>query len=90
MATIARMSRKRALRATRLVTIELPEFIVQTLEHRVEEANAIPGEPDEHVTLDHLVELHLAETVSIAELALLELSVPGITAAASKWLIEIH
>ena len=88
MSRVARVSEKRDLGARRSITIDLPEFIVQTLEFRVTEANAGSLKPDERVTIDHLVEVELAETVSIAELALLEPRMPGITAAAWKWIGE--
>lgn len=87
MATITRMGRHRNLSARRRVTIELPEFLLCALEHRVEEANAAPS-PDETVTLENLVELQLAEGISIGEVALLERDYPGITAAVSRWFTE--
>ena len=40
--------------------------------------------------LDHLIELELAETISIGEVALLEPEIPGIGAAVSRWLHEIE
>ncbi len=89
MAKIVKMSRSRDFDARRAITIELPEFLIQALECRVAEANASADEPGEQVTLEHLVEYELAETVSIAELALLEGRAPGIAAAAWKWLGEI-
>jgi len=66
----------------------LPEFLLQALEVRVAEAN-IGSEHDDDVTLDHLLELELAERLSIGEVALLEQKVPGIGAAVSMWLLEI-
>lgn len=88
MAKIARISTRSGLNSRRAVTVELPEFLLQALEVRVAEAN-IGSEPDDDVTLDHLLELELAERLSIGEVALLEQKVPGIGAAVSTWLREI-
>lgn len=54
------------------------------------EANAASSASDDDVSLEHLVELELAETLSIGEVALLESKVPGISAAVSRWLPEIE
>jgi hypothetical protein len=88
MAKIARIGTRRALNSRRAITVELPEFLLQALEVRVAEAN-IGAEQDEDVTLDHLLELELAERISIVEIALLEKKVPGIGVAVSAWLREI-
>ncbi len=88
MAKIARIGTRRALNSRRAITVELPEFLLQALEVRVAEAN-IGSEHDDDVTLDHLLELELAERLSIGEVALLEQKVPGIGAAVSMWLREI-
>jgi hypothetical protein len=88
MAKIARIGTRRALNSRRAITVELPEFLLQALEVRVEEAN-VGAEQDEDVTLDHLLELELAERLSIGEVALLEQKVPGIGEAVSLWLREI-
>jgi hypothetical protein len=55
----------------------------------VNEANE-SGAPDsnETVTLENLVELQLAEGISIGEVALLEREYPGITVAVSRWFTE--
>ncbi len=87
MAKIARIGTRRALNSRRAITVELPEFLLQALEVRVAEANI--GSEHDDVTLDHLLELELAERLSIGEVAFLEQKVPGIGAAVSMWLREI-
>jgi hypothetical protein len=80
--------KRRDLTSRRSITLDLPEFLLCALEHRVQEANA-PSELGEPVTIEHVVELELAESVSLAEVALLESKIPGISAAVSEWLAEI-
>jgi hypothetical protein len=80
----------RDLTKRRSVTIDLPEFLLAALEQRVAEANASSSRSGEDVSLEHLVELELAETLSVGEVALLERKVPGISAAVSRWLSEIE
>lgn len=88
MATVRRITAREQLTGRRAVTFELPEFLVRALEARVEDANAEgPGHDD--VTIEDLVELTLAESLSIADVALLESRIPGIGNAVSQWLREI-
>jgi hypothetical protein len=87
MSKVTRISRHRNLFGRRSITVELPEFLICALEHRVAEANAAPPVDDE-VTLEHLVEWQLAEGLSIGEVALLERQFPGITEAVSRWFDE--
>lgn len=89
MATITRISSPRQLTGRRAIALELPEFLVRALEVRVEDANV--GASDvEHVTVEHLVELTLAESISVADVALLESRIPGIGDAVSRWLRDIE
>jgi hypothetical protein len=88
MGKLTRINTRRELSARRRITVELPEFLICALEHRVVEANAAPA-PDEGVTLDHLVEWQLAEGLSIGEVALLERDFPGISAAVTRWFDDI-
>lgn len=89
MAKITNIGKRRSLTSRRAITVELPEFLVQALEARVVTANDT-SEADDQVTLDELLELELAETLTIGEIALLEQTVPGISAAASNWIREIN
>jgi hypothetical protein len=73
----------------RAVELHLPAFLLRALQARVDEAND-GASADERVTLDELVELQLAETLSLAEVARLERSVPGISAEVAAWLTGIE
>lgn len=88
MASITRITGRRALTSRRAIALELPEFLLQALEARVADANA-GGTPDDQVTIEHFVELGLAESISLAEVALLEQRIPGIGNAVAQWLNEI-
>lgn len=69
--------------------LELPRFLIRAFEQQIAEAN--DGAPDEErVTLEHFIEYHLAEQLSIADVAKLEREVPGISAAVWHWLDEIN
>ncbi len=88
MANITRFSRRCDLSARRSITLDLPEFLLRAFEQRIAEAN--DGAPaDERVSIEHIVELQLAEGLSIAEVAILEREMPGIGEAVSRWLEEI-
>ena len=89
MGKLTHINQRRDLSARRSITVDLPEFLICALEHRVAEANAAPP-ADEHVTLEHLVEWQLAEGLSIGEVALLEREFPGISSAVSRWFEEIR
>jgi len=89
MATITKITAPRPLTGKRAITLELPEFLLRALEVQVEEANA-DGSADDHVTVEHLVEFTLAEGLSVADVALLENRIPGISDAVSRWVREIE
>lgn len=76
------------LLAKRTITVEMPEFLLRALECRAEEANAGAAE-EERVQLEHLIEIQLAEGLTLADIAYLEREVPGIGEAVSKWLADI-
>jgi len=76
------------LSSRRSISVELPEFLVRALEHRVAETND-EASSEEIVTLDHLIEIELAGCLSLAEVAHLERSIPGIGHAVSQWLNDI-
>ena len=70
------------------LTIELPRFLIRAFEQQVAEANE-DATDEESVTIEHFIELHLAEQLSIADVANLEREVPGISQAVWKWLSDI-
>ena len=80
---------KRDLTAREPVTIELPGFLIRAFEQQVAEANVDSTEED-HVTLEHFIEIHLAEQLSIADVANLEREIPGISRAVWQWLSDIN
>jgi hypothetical protein len=71
------------------LTIELPRFLIRAFEQRLSEAN-VGATAEDRVTIEHFIELHLAEQLSIAEVANLEREVPGISQAVWQWLSEIN
>jgi hypothetical protein len=73
------------LRDPEKLEVELPAFLVRALEHRVREANNGADE-SEKVSLDQVIEIQLAESVSLAEIAFLEQELHGVSAAVSRWL----
>jgi hypothetical protein len=76
------------LLARRTITVDVPEFLVRALECRLAEVNDGASE-EESVELEHLIEIQLAEGLTLADIAHLERQVPGIGNAVSKWLAEI-
>lgn len=89
MAKISRFAPPTDLLSRRAITVEVPEFLLRAFECRLAEANAGASE-EERVELEHLVEMQLAEALTLADLAHLEREVPGIGAAVSRWLAEIE
>jgi hypothetical protein len=75
------------LRDHETLEVELPAFLLRALEYRVRKINA-EALKSEQVSLNHLIEIQLAESVSIAEIAYLEQDLPGVGAAVSRWLAE--
>ncbi len=73
----------------RAFTIDLPQFLIRAFEQQVAEANA-DATDEERVRLEHFIELHLAEQLSIADVANLEREVPGISHAVGQWLSDIN
>jgi hypothetical protein len=71
------------------LTIELPRFLIRAFEQQVSEAN-VDATDEDRITLEHFIELHLAEQLSIADIANLEREVPGISEAVWRWLSEIN
>jgi hypothetical protein len=80
---------KSDLTARQALTIELPTFLIRAFEQQVSEAN-VDATEDDRVTLEHFIELHLAEQLSIADVANLEREVPGISQAVWQWLSDIN
>jgi hypothetical protein len=77
----------KALSRRRTIPIELPEFAIRALEHRVEMTNAGADE-EEMVSFNDVVEWYLLSPLSVKEMPHLEDAVPGFTAALVRWMIE--
>ena len=77
----------KALSRRRTIPIELPEFAIRALEHRVEMTN-VDADEAEMVTFNDVVEWYLLSPLSVKEMPHLEDAVPGFTAALVRWMIE--
>src|SRR5947199_6415716 len=77
----------KALSRRRTIPIELPEFAIRALEHRVEMTNA-GADDEEMVSFNDVVEWYLLSPLSVKEMPHLEDAVPGFTAALVRWMIE--
>ena len=77
----------KSLNRRRRVVVELPEFAVRALHHRVDEANGDDTDGEE-VTFNDVVEWLLITEVTVKRLPVLEQSIPGFTAAMFTWLME--
>jgi hypothetical protein len=89
MAKISALRPSADLSSRRAITVEVPEFLLRAFECRLAEANVGASEA-ERVGLEDLIEMQLAEGLTVADLAYLESEVPGIGAAVSRWLAEIE
>lgn len=89
MAKISKFKGRDNLLRRETIEIELPRFLVRVFESEVAKANA-DASGDERVTLNDYIELHLAEFLSIADVANLEREIPGIGGAVWNWLEEIR
>jgi hypothetical protein len=70
-----------------VIELELPSFLIRIFEKEIAKAN-IGAPPDEELTLNHYLEYHLAEFVSLSDVAEMERELPGIAKAVWNWLEE--
>ena len=70
------------------VTIELPEFAIRALRHRVELANAETADEQDLVDFNDVVEWYVISPLTIKELPHIEAAVPGFTGAVATWLFN--
>jgi hypothetical protein len=77
----------KALNRRRTIPIELPEFAIRALEHRVEMTN-VGADEEEMVSFNDVVEWYLLSPLSVKEIPHFEVAVPGFTAALMRWMIE--
>jgi hypothetical protein len=76
-----------SLNRRRVVSVELPEFIIRAIHQRVEEANG-DGEPEGSVDFNDVVEWLLVTEVTLKRMPSLEVAIPGFTAAMASWLLK--
>jgi hypothetical protein len=89
MGKVTRFRGKGDLTARQPLTIELSRFLIRAFEQQFWEAN-IDATEEDRVTLEHFIEVHLAEQLSIVDVAHLEREVPGISQAVWQWLSDIN
>jgi hypothetical protein len=77
----------KALTRRLTIPIELPEFAIRALEHRVEMTNA-GAHDEEMVSFNDVVEWYLFSPLSVKEIPHLEFAVPGFTAALMRWMMD--
>ena len=87
MANMRRFPDRDDLFRRQTIELELPRFLVRIFEKEIEKAND-GASADERLTLNHYLEYHLAEFVSLSDVADLEREVPGIGKAVWNWLEE--
>ncbi len=72
----------------RRIEVELPEFLIRSLLHRVAETNAA-AEREEYIKLNDVIEWYLASPITIADVPRLEAAIPGFSDALSAWLNSV-
>lgn len=72
-----------SLNSRRSFQMELPEFLILALEQQAEDARASAQAP---VDLRAIIEWHLAEVLSLQDVARMERRIPGFAAAVRTWL----
>jgi hypothetical protein len=73
------------LTGRRKIEVELPEFLIRSLQARVDESNQEARE-DELVDLDDVIEWYLASPITVADVPRFEAVIPGFADALSAWL----
>jgi hypothetical protein len=73
------------LDARRTIEVDLPEFLIRSLLHRVASAND-GAAPEEQVELNDVVEWYLAAPITVHDIPELEAAIPGFADALSAWL----
>lgn len=74
-----------SLNSRRSIQIELPEFLIRSLQQRVADSNK-DAAPEEQLELDDVIEWYLASPITIADVPRFEASIPGFADALSAWL----
>jgi hypothetical protein len=77
-----------SLNRRRTIEVDLPEFLVRSLQHRVAESNA-GAAPDEQVDINDVIEWYLAAPITVQDVPKLEAVIPGFSDALSAWLTTV-
>lgn len=78
-----------SLNRRRTIEVDLPEFLVRSLQHRVAKSNAGAG-PDEEVDINDVIEWTLAAPITVQDVPKLEAVIPGFSDALSAWLTTVN
>jgi hypothetical protein len=73
------------LTGRRKIEVELPEFLIRSLQQRIAESNR-EARQDELVDLDDVIEWYLAGPITVADVTRFEAVIPGFADALSAWL----
>lgn len=77
-----------SLNRRRSIEVELPEFLICSLQQRVAEANQ-GASPAEQVALEDVIEWYLVSPITIADVSRFEAVTPGFADALSAWLSTV-
>ena len=72
----------------RKIEVELPEFLIRSLLHRVAETNAA-DDREEDIELNDIIEWYLASPITIADVPRFEAVIPGFSDALGAWLNSV-
>lgn len=77
------------LDARRILTVQLPEFVICALEARLASANA-DAPASGRVTLNDYIESEIVNLVSLRDVAELDMRMPGFADAVNAWLRQVR
>ncbi|MEK6374506.1 MAG: hypothetical protein AABO58_17615 [Acidobacteriota bacterium] len=77
-----------SLNTRKWLQIEVPDFLIRSLQQRVIEANR-DAPPGEEVEIDDVIEWYLAAPITVADVPRLEAAIPGFADALSAWLTTV-
>jgi len=86
MKRLVSINRKRGarLKERRVVQVDLPEWIIQVVEFRVNEANE--GSADDPVSVNDVVEWSLVAPIMLRDVPAYEAAIQGLSTALAEWL----
>lgn len=69
------------------ISVELPRFVLDALQYRVQVANE-EAAPEEQVLLNDVIEWYLISPLTLKEVPHIDAAVPGFTGALANWLLR--